>query len=470
MDSWWRAINSIPFKGMYIKISYTCYDRRMQHKSLDVAYFSMEFALDDRFHNFAGGLGVLAADTMYSFADLGVPAVGVTLWYHQDDDAKKALDPSPYMKRHDETITVQIENRMVKVIVWEYEVTGASGKSVPILFLSTNHPDNEHWDRDLTKWLYASDRYTRLGQEAILGIGGYRALKACGYVPIKYYHMNEGHTALMGLERLRANGFNYDIVRSKSTFTTHTPIPAGHDYFDYNLAHTTLTSMIPSNIRELATHDSLGMTQLAMNLSVRTNAVSRKHAEVTRDMFPGRDIEYVTNGIYHPRWVGPAIRAVLDKHLPGWTEDPAKLRDVFAIPDEEIEAAMRAQKQTLIDWVNTQPRCFSHAEASADDQFDTDTLTVGFARRFVSYKRPDLIFKNIDRLRAIGHRKVQFVFAGHCHPDDAFCNRLHDAIAHHDCELRGQIRTVVASDYNLDIATRMVQGVDIWLNNPVSPR
>ncbi|MBM3261355.1 alpha-glucan family phosphorylase, partial [Candidatus Kaiserbacteria bacterium] len=203
---------------------------------------------------------------------------------------------------------------------------------------------------------------------------------------------------------------------------------------------------------------------------VRTNAVSRKHAEVTRDMFPGRDIEYVTNGIYHPRWVGQDIRAVLDTHLPGWAQDPVKLRDVFAIPDGEIEAAMRSQKQTLIDWVNTQPRCFSHAEASADDQFDTDTLTVGFARRFVSYKRPDLIFKNIDRLRAIGHRRVQFVFAGHCHPDDAFCNRLHDAIAHHDCELRGQIRTVVASDYNLDIATRMVQGVDIWLNNPVSPR
>jgi starch phosphorylase len=442
----------------------------MQNTPLDVAYFSMEFAFDDRFHNFAGGLGVLAADAMLSFADLKIPAVGVTLWYHQSDDADKMLSPSPYMRQREETVEVQIEDRTIKLVIWEYTATGASGDSVPVLFLSAHHPDNKLWDRDLTKWLYASDRYTRLGQEAILSIGGYRALKACGFGPIRYYHMNEGHTALLGLERLRANGFNYDTVRSKSTFTTHTPIPAGHDYFDYQLAHTVLGSVLPANIQDLATHDNLGMTQLAMNLSIRTNAVSRTHRDVTRGMFPGREIEYVTNGIYHPRWIGPNMGGLLSDRINGWQLQPERLREVFDIPDHDIAGAHREQKRELINWINTQPRCFCSADATPeDDKFDEDTLTIGFARRFVSYKRPGLIFRNLDRLRALGYRKVQFVFAGHCHPDDAFCNSLHDAIAHHDCELRGQIRTIVLSDYNLEIAQRMVRGVDVWLNNPVPP-
>lgn len=442
----------------------------MNNTPVDVAYFSMEFAFDDRFHNFAGGLGVLAADAMYSFADLSIPSVGVTLWYHQDDDATKALDPSPYMTRRDETVEIQIEDRTIKLAIWEYRACGASSGSVPVLFLSAYLPENKKWDRDLTKWLYASDRYTRLGQEAILGIGGYRALKACGYGPVRYYHMNEGHTALIGLERLRANGFNYDTVRNKSTFTTHTPIPAGHDYFDYHLAHTSLGPIIPNNIQDLATRDNLGMTQLAMNLSVRTNAVSRKHRDVTAAMFPNHTIDYVTNGIYHPRWIGEPLRQLLDTYIHDWKQHPETLDQIFTVPYDEIAQARRSQKKELIDWVNGQPRCYTHADEARDDLFDTDTLTIGFARRFVSYKRPNLIFKNLDRLREIGYRKVQFVFAGHCHPDDTFCNQLRETIAHHDCELRGQIRTIVIPDYDLDIARRMVTGVDVWLNNPVPPR
>lgn len=442
----------------------------MEPKPIDVAYFSMEFAFDDRFRNFAGGLGVLAADTMYSLADLQVPAVGVTLWYHQDDDQTKALDPSPFMTRRAETVDVQIEDRTVKLAIWEYQAKGTSGRSTPILFLSAYLPDNKKWDRDITKWLYASDRYTRLGQEAILGIGGYRALKACGYGPVRYYHMNEGHTALLNLERLRSNGAPADIIKQKSTFTTHTPIAAGHDYFDYHLARTSLGTLLPANIQEYATSDNLGMTQLAMNLSIRTNAVSRKHRDVTAAMFPGHQIEYVTNGIYHPRWAGNAIGALFDTKLSGWRDDPKKLEQVFDIPDADIAAARRAQKDEMIAWINTLPRCFCSDAPTGDDRFDADTLTIGFARRFVSYKRPNLIFRDLDRLRQIGYRKVQFVFAGHCHPDDAFCNHLRDAISHHDCELRGQIRTVVIPDYNLDVAKRLVSGVDIWLNNPVPPR
>ncbi len=434
----------------------------------DIAYFSMEFAFDDRFKNYAGGLGVLAADTLYSCADLGVPAVGVTLWYHQDDE--HPLDPSPFMTKRPETVDVQIEDRTIAIAIWEYRAQGASGASVPILFLSAHLPENKHWDRDLTKWLYASDRYTRLGQEAILGVGGYRALKACGYRPSRYYHMNEGHTALLNLERLRANGNDYDTVRTRSTFTTHTPIPAGHDYFDYDLAHASLGSLLPANIQDLATHDQLGMTQLAMNLSVRTNAVSRKHRDVTAAMFSGREIEYVTNGIYHPRWIGSELEKLFDAKIPGWREKPELLASSASLDTAAMSTARLAQKRELVDWLNQQPRCFCTGTPPEDDRFDTETLTIGFARRFVSYKRPNLIFRDLDRLREIGYRKVQFVFAGRCHHDDAFCNQLRETIAHHDCELRGQIRAIVVPDYDLSIAKRLVTGVDVWLNNPVVPR
>ena len=442
----------------------------MENNSLHVAYFSMEMAFDDRFKNYAGGLGVLAADALYSFADLGIAGAGVTLWYHQDDSSEKTLDPSPYMKRREETIEVQIEDRKVKVIIWQMDVVGKNGFIVPVFFLSTNTPENTKWDRDLTKWLYASDRYTRLGQEAILGIGGYRALKKLGYSNIDFYHMNEGHTALIGLERLRTNGFNEDVVRTKSTFTTHTPVAAGHDYFDYSLAEETLGNILPNNIRDLATHDNLGMTQLAMNLSVRTNSVAKRHQEVTREMFPGREIKNVTNGMYHPRWVGSHMKELFDTHLQNWEQNPSVFEHAFDIPNEDIFRAHMTQKKELVDWINNQPQCFSMENLTDDDYFDENTLTVGFARRFVPYKRPGLIFKNLDRLREVGYKKLQIVFAGQCHPDDMFCNKLRAGIANFGRELRGQIRVAVIPKYNLDVAKHLVTGCDVWLNNPIPPR
>lgn len=442
----------------------------MEQKSLHVAYFSMEFAFDDRFRNYAGGLGVLAADIAHSFADLGTSAACLTLWYHGDDAKEKALDPSPHMRKREETVEVQIEDRKVKIVIWQYDVVGKNGHVVPVFFLSSYTPENTRWDRDLTRYLYSSDRYTRLGQEAILGVGGYRALKKMGYTSVDYYHMNEGHTALIGLERIKTNGFNEDVVRSKSTFTTHTPIPAGHDYFDYHLAQETLGSLLPNNIKTLATNDSLGMTQLAMNLSIRTNAVSRRNQEVIREMFPGREILNVTNGVYHPRWTGDAMRELFDSRIPGWERDPGQFERIFDVPGHDIFETHQKQKRALIDWVNAQPRCFAIDEMIDEDKLDDHTLTIGFARRFVPYKRPGLIFRDIERLRRVGFKKVQFIFAGKCHPDDMFCNRLRETIFRFGSELRGQVRVAVIPDYNLDVAKHLVTGCDVWLNNPTPPR
>ena len=443
----------------------------MEDHPLRVAYFSMEFAFQDGMHNFAGGLGVLAADTIYSFADLGVPAVGVSMIYHQEDDKEKAFFPEQFMKKREETVEIIIENRKVKIIIWQMDIVGKNGHIVPVFFLSSYTPENTRWDRDLTRYLYASDRYTRLGQEAILGVGGYRALKKMGYNTIRRYHMNEGHTALLGLERLRANGNIIDTVRAKSTLTTHTPVPAGHDYFDYQLAYETLGSLIPSNIRDLATKDTLGMTQLAMNLSCKTNSVSKKHNEVCKNMFPGREIENVTNGIYHPRWVGNSMRELFNTHLPGWEQEPEIFENaVEKLPTEDLIKARRTEKKSLIDWINETPENFAIEKVSDEDLFSEDTLTIGFARRFVPYKRPGLIFHNLDKLREISYKKLQIVFAGRCHPDDMFCNKLRDTIVHYGRELRGQVKVVVIPNHSLEIAKHLTSGVDVWLNNPIPPR
>jgi len=443
----------------------------MEDHPLHVAYFSMEFAFHDELNNYAGGLGVLAADTMYSFADLGVPAVGVSLIYHQNDDKEKAFLPEKFMKKREETVEVTIENRKVKIIIWQMDVVGKNGHIVPVFFLSSYSPENTRWDRDLTKYLYASDRYTRLGQEAILGVAGYRALKKMGYNTIEHYHMNEGHTALLGLERLRANGNIIDIVKSKSTFTTHTPIPAGHDYFDYQLVYETLGNIIPPNIRDLATRDTLGMTQLAMNLSCKTNSVSKAHNEVCKSMFPGQTIENVTNGIYHPRWAGDSMRELFNTYLPDWEQNPTVFeKAVEAIPTEALLNARRAEKKALVEWINKDPENFPIENIIEEDLFSEDILTIGFARRFVPYKRPGLIFNNLDKLRDIGYKKLQIVFAGRCHPDDMFCNKLRDTIMHCGLELRGQIKVVVVPSHDLEIAKHLTAGVDVWLNNPIPPR
>jgi len=443
----------------------------MKNSSIHVAYFSMEFAFDDKLQNFAGGLGVLAADTMYSFADLKIPAVGVSLIYHQNDDKEKALIPEAFMKKREETIEIEIENRKVKIIIWQLDVTSKNGHIIPVFFLSSYTPENTRWDRDLTKNLYAQDKYTRLGQEAILGIGGYRALKKLGYNDIKHYHMNEGHTAFLGLERLRTNGYNKEAVQAKSSFTTHTPVPSGHDYWDYPLARQTLGKMVPQDIKNLATQDSLGMTQLAMKLSHKINSVSKRHNEVCKEMFPNYEIENITNGIYHPRWIGDAMKELFNIYLPNWKQSPEIFEKTLkSIPNEALIHARQTEKLALVGWINQMPQNFAIKNPTKEDLFLPDTLTIGFARRFVPYKRPGLIFQDIDRLRKIGYRKIQLIFAGKCHKNDMFCNKLQDTIRYYGRELRGQIKVVMIPDYNLEIAKHLITGVDVWLNNPIPPR
>lgn len=437
-----------------------------------IAYFSMEFAVDAHIPNYAGGLGVLAADIMHSAADMKAPLVGVSILYHQHDNPVESFDASPYMTLRPERATITIEDREVILGAYEYQVKSVNGNFAPIFFLTTNFPENKRWDRDLTKNLYPSHTYTRLGQEVILGIGGVRMLEALGYHDIAFYHMNEGHAAFLTLEVLHEEGFQDQDVKERCSFTTHTPVAAGHDYFAYDIVNGVLRDMVPWHIKKLGTPDMLSMTHLAMNLSHKTNSVSEKHREVCREMFPGYDFENVTNGIHHLTWVSEEMAKVFDKHLSGWRQDPslfAKAEEV--LPDEELFSAHQKNKTQFVQWVNSHREFFPIAgELHSDDFFDEDTLTICFARRFVQYKRPELIFKNIERLRDVGYKKLQLVFAGRCHPDNHYCINVRENIEQFGRALRGQVRVAVVQDYDLEIASHLVSGGDVWLNNPIKPR
>ena len=437
---------------------------------MKLAYFSMEVALSRDVPNYAGGLGVLAADTLYSFADKRVPAVGISLIYHQDDDPLQAFQMQKFFHRCEPTITVMIENRPVKVAIWKLMMRGNVG-SIPLYFLSTYLPENAQWDREITKHLYAPDRYTRLCQEVILGIGGVRALEALGYTGIRKYHLNEGHCALATLELLRTHNYDEEKVRSLCTFTTHTPIAAGHDVFEYSLAYQVLGDMLPWNIRSLASNEALHMTRVALSLSGKANGVSKRHSQVCSEMFSGHEFETVTNGVYHPRWVGGPMQSLLDMYIPHWRQHPKMLNKILEeVSEKAIIRAKSEQKHELISWINSQSFFFPFEDIEERDFFEKDILTIGFARRFVPYKRPELIFRHLERLRLIGKKKIQLVFAGHCHPSDTFCDSIMQEIVKYARSLRGDVRIALVPDYHLEIAERLVTGCDVWLNTPVPPQ
>lgn len=431
----------------------------------------MEFALHPEIPNFAGGLGVLAADLMKSAADLEIPMMGVSLIYHQNDDPEQAFDPGKFFKKLPETVTVQIEDRKVKIGVWKYEIEGLSGFKVPIYFLDSFFEENKKWDRDLTKDLYDTNQYTRLCQEMILGIGGLKMLRELGHRDIDVFHMNEGHASFLSLQRLKEEGGNLEKVRSMNVFTTHTPIPAGHDRFPYALAGQVLGKNLPSNIQKLAGHEELHTTKLALRTSGVVNGVSKKHADVCHKMFPQHQFLGITNGVHHRSWIAAPMKRIFDKHLKGWEEKPEMLSEAKKLPDEEVRQAHLSSKQLLIKYLNDHPEYLAHdpEHMEKEDYFDEECLTVTFSRRFVPYKRPLMLFEAINRLREIAHHKLQVIYSGVCHPGDDYCNGVMSELRRLQLELRGQVRLAVMPTRNLDTAALLVAGSDVWLNNPEPP-
>ena len=453
----------------------------IQHQR--IAYFTMEIGLSAEIPTYSGGLGVLAGDTIKSAADLKIPLVAVTLLYRKgyfrqsfspegwQQEADIAWEPEKHMELLPNKAIVTIEQRDVKIQAWLYLVKSPTGGEVPVLFLDSDIPGNDERDRDLTDHLYGGWQDTRLKQEIILGIGGARMLRALNF-SIKKYHMNEGHASLLTAELLNNarvpleepqqeyNAIGIKRVMEQCVFTTHTPVPAGHDRFPYDMVERIMPPDIPLSIlKEFSGQDELNMTMLAMNLSQYINGVAKRHGEVSQDLFPGFVIHAITNGIHPFTWCSPFFVNLFDKYLPGWANEPELLVRVESIPDQEIWDAHCGAKAFF----------FQYVKEKTGVTLDPDILTIGFARRAATYKRGDLILSDIPQLLELGAGKLQLVFGGKAHPRDDGGKQVIQRIISQARELQGEITLVYLENYNMETASQFIPGVDLWLNNPMRP-
>lgn len=456
-----------------------------------VAYFSMEMALREEIPSYAGGLGVLAGDTLRSSADLGLPLVGVTLvsragYFRQEINASgeqterpAVWDPARWAKPLDAKVAVRIDSRAVWVGAWLLILESHMGGRAPVILLDTDLEENTPADREITHYLYGGDDAYRLKQEMVLGIGGVRLLHALGF-RISAYHMNEGHSALLGLELLRRYAYPpedlrpgepiYDFprVREACRFTTHTPVEAGHDRFSYDLVQRMFAdgevgklelTDLPT-LKHLAGEDCLNMTKLALSLSELVNGVAKRHAEVSQKMFPGYQVRAITNGVHPFTWTADSFRALYDLYIPGWCHEPELLTRVDRIPDAAVTEAHSRTKAALIDVVRKRCGISLHAKIPI----------LGFARRMTAYKRPELMFSELERLKSIAaSRPFQIVLAGKAHPHDEDGKRLIVNLHAVARKLAGSVPVAYLPDYDLELARTLVSGADVWLNTPLPP-
>jgi len=472
-----------------------------------VAYFSMEIALQNAMPSYSGGLGVLAGDTVRAAADIKLPMVALSLLYRNGyftqrlaEDGTQTEEPvtwrvENFLKEESARVTVPLENRRVELRAWRYDVKGVHGFVVPVYFLDAALESNAETDRALTGSLYGGDSYYRLCQEVLLGVGGVRMLRALGYTDLTRYHMNEGHAALLSLEllgeeaekagRTSIRGEDIEKVRSKCIFTTHTPVPAGHDRFPveyltrafpaqngfFDVKDATSADLVKSilqaeqnfpDMQEAARAGaSLNMTYLALSLSTYVNGVAKLHGETSRKMFPQVPIEAITNGVHAGTWVSPAFAELFDRYISSWREDDYSLRSALGMPPEELWASHLIAKHELFETVRTKTGL----------TLDPDVFTIGFARRATGYKRADLILSDLDRLRQIAKNagKFQIVYAGKAHPHDGGGKDIIRHIFAAKKALKKAVTIVFLDEYNMEVGGKITSGVDLWLNTPQFP-
>lgn len=456
----------------------------MKSKS-SIAYFSMEIGLDSDMPTYAGGLGVLAGDTIRSAADMGIPFVAISLlprkgYFYQSIDATGWQTEQPvvwpvedYLIDTGIVIELEIEQRLIKVRSWLFEVEGSKGNRVPVYFLDTNLPENSEFDRTLTHFLYGGDIFFRLCQEVILGVGGVKMLRALGYANLKRFHMNEGHASLLVIELLnelmaqphaeeRSIDDLYAHIHSKCVFTTHTPVPAGHDKFPVDMANRVLGNKVPfCNLNEdFYYKNELNMTYLALKYSRFVNGVAKKHQEISQHMFSDYKIDSITNGIHIGTWIAKPMEKILNRAIPDWCNDNSSLRYILGVDLESIKQAHRSSKNKLLRDIN------QHTNAGLNMKH----FTIGFARRMTPYKRADLIFSDLDRLKKIAKQfPLQIIYAGKAHPHDHNGKDIIQHIYRLKEELKDSIKIVFLSGYDMNLARELVSGCDIWLNTPQPP-
>jgi len=510
----------------YINFKDTWFNKNKTEKenNMLVAYFSMEYGIGEGLPIYSGGLGILSGDHLKSSSDMGMPVIGVGLlyrkgyvqqvlnrdnwqtedypendWYNMPVEIVKNKDGRPVR------VSVNLSGEEVKIGIWRVPIGRTS-----LYLLDTNLPENSNSSRTITEQLYGGDRENRIKQEIVLGIGGYRALKAMGLTPT-VYHVNEGHSAFLLLERIRdlmvEKKLNFyeakKAVWATSVFTTHTPVMAGNEYFDFELVRKYLENYSKdlaisfSDFLELGKEEkgSLGfcMTVLALRLSAFSNAVSKLHCETSRKMWrkvwnniPLYEIpiDYVTNGVHTSSWISHEHYQTYKDYISQNAKDISVVdgcnwANIHNIPDEKLWELRKIRKEKLIKLVRE--RLIRHYKRLGADStiireienlLNPDYLTIGFARRFATYKRANLFMKNIERLRSIvvnDDRPVQFIIAGKAHQADTAGKELIKQVASLNLDKKFKSRIVFVEDYNMNVARYMVQGVDVWLNNPIRP-
>ncbi len=467
-----------------------------------IAYLSMEIALEPAIPTYSGGLGILAGDTVRSAADLRVPMVAISLLYRggyfiQRLDAAGWQSEEPVvwevatqLREMHSRPAISIEQRTVYLRAWRYSIRGVGGYVVPVYLLDTDLPENSEWDRGITRTLYGGDWYQRLCQEVVLGIGGVQMLRTLGYDQIERFHMNEGHASFLILallhERARNSGrkqvdlSDVAAVRHQCVFTTHTPVPAGHDQFpladvgrvlgcEHDLAEMFSAEIAP-RVLGSGPHGAIGraqgsgflnMTYLGLNMSRYVNGVAKKHGEISRLMFAGYQIDAITNGVHVATWTCPSLQVLYDRHLSDWRQDNFSLRYAESIPKDELWDAHIKAKRELLDYAQTQSQV----------ALDPEIFTIGFARRITAYKRPDLLFNDVERLRKIVRDvgRLQILCAGKAHPNDRDGKLIIQHLFKVKEILKNDLTVVFIPNYDVEIAKRMTSGVDLWLNTPQPP-
>ncbi len=454
----------------------------MSETNPTIAYFSMEIALEPQLPTYSGGLGVLAGDTLRSCADLGLDVCAITLVHRQgyfrqriasDGDQQERPDPwrpETRVEPLEPRVKVDLGGAPVEVRAWRYRIVGERGAEVPVYLLDTDLPGNPEAARRLSDRLYGGDGSYRLGQEALLGIAGVRMLRALGHDSIRRYHLNEGHAALAIPELVgeqlaagRARGVDEaaDDVRGHCIFTTHTPVPAGHDRFEQGVVASVLGRDLRTRLDELGVKGALNMTELALQGSRFVNGVAMRHGEVSQGMFPGYPIRSITNGVHAPTWASPPFRELFDRHLTHWRSNPFSLRGITAVDAAEIEEAHVAAKLLLIDMVRER----------TGQRLRPDVLTLGFGRRATAYKRATLLLSDPQRLARIAHSvgPLQIVFGGKAHPADEEGRGIIRAIHAAADRAARDVRIVFLPDYDWEVAGCLVAGCDVWLNTPIPP-
>jgi starch phosphorylase len=488
-----------------------------------IAYFSAEFGLHEALPIYSGGLGILSGDHCKEASDLGLPFVGVGFLYPQgyfrQCVTREGIQEAFYDKLHfsevpvvpasgpdgnEVMISVDLPGRRIHAKVWKLQV----GR-IPLYLMDTDVPPNAPADRELSARLYGGDRDMRISQEIVLGIGGVRALRALGINPAAW-HLNEGHAAFLNLERCRelvASGLSFrearEAVAANSLFTTHTPVPAGNDAFSYDLIDQYFSSywgqlgLTRDQFMDVAREDhgwgpTYSMTVLALRLTGQHNGVSALHGDVSRRMWqflwPGVDadevpIDSITNGIHSPSWVAPEMDALFKRYLrEDWAEhvdEQEMWNAIDKIPDAELWRVHMQRKQALIAYARKRLREHhlrlgegSLQIAEFDKMLDPEALLIGFARRFATYKRATLIFRDLPRLQKLlsdPRRPVQILFAGKAHPADQPGKALIEQVYHFSRSDAFRGKVVFLEDYDIDMARYLVSGTDLWLNNPIRP-